>query len=140
MMPDLTDTYWSGKGRHQEDYDTLFKQLVPAQGKCETTRGELIRAISKLYYDLYNNGLCNIDTTTLYYLWYVILDSKKEIAEEMGPEGHTHIAEIADAIAHFRKRLRRGTGEGYVGDQFPYVAFELMTDAIIRLVKRQQTA
>lgn len=40
-------------------YEKLFAELVPASGKCETFEGELLRAISKIYYDYTNNGFGN---------------------------------------------------------------------------------
>ena len=36
-----------------------FKKLVPDQGEAETVYGELLREINNIYYDRYNNGLCN---------------------------------------------------------------------------------
>jgi hypothetical protein len=55
----MSNTYWSGNGKHQEWYDLNFSQLVPASGETGTVEGELIRASAKLYYDYYNNGMCN---------------------------------------------------------------------------------
>lgn len=40
-------------------YQALFDELVPSQGECETFEGELLRAISKIYYDYTNNGFGN---------------------------------------------------------------------------------
>lgn len=37
----------------------LFKLLVPTQGCAETTRGEALRTVNRIYYDCYNNGGCN---------------------------------------------------------------------------------
>ena len=36
--------------------EKLFKQYVPACGKCETLGGELLRAICKMRYRWYNDG------------------------------------------------------------------------------------
>jgi hypothetical protein len=33
--------------------------LVPGSGMCDTIEGEMLRAISKIYYDYYNNGFGN---------------------------------------------------------------------------------
>ena len=52
-------TYWNDDGKYQKAYNKLWKKLVPARGEAETVRGELLRAASKLYYDLFNNGLGN---------------------------------------------------------------------------------
>jgi hypothetical protein len=51
--------YWNNKGPHQADYDRLWNKLVPDSGSAETIRGELLRSISKIYYDRYNNGFGN---------------------------------------------------------------------------------
>lgn len=51
-------TYWSGQGKFQEDYD-LLQELVPSEGESDIPEIELLRVTSNLYYDCYNNGLCN---------------------------------------------------------------------------------
>ena len=53
-------TYWNNKGMYQKQYDKLYKSLVPKPGKAETLKGEVLRIISQLYYDYYNNGACNL--------------------------------------------------------------------------------
>lgn len=55
----VADTYWNGKGRYQDIYTELWDRLVPSQGRASTTAGELLRSISKIYYDYYNNGFGN---------------------------------------------------------------------------------
>jgi hypothetical protein len=54
-------TYWNSEGKHQILYKRLWKKLVPPIGEANTPHGELLRANSKLYYDFYNNGFCNIE-------------------------------------------------------------------------------
>lgn len=54
----MENTYWSNKGKYQADYDRL-SGLMPAMGPAETVAGELIRAVSKLGHELYNNGMGN---------------------------------------------------------------------------------
>ncbi len=56
---DLNKSYWANCGAEQATYDRLYEALVPADGDCETIEGELLRAISKVYYDRYNNGFGN---------------------------------------------------------------------------------
>jgi hypothetical protein len=53
------DIYWNGKGKHQNLYEIKNAELVPYEGKCDTVEGEMLRATAKLYYDYYNNGMCN---------------------------------------------------------------------------------
>jgi hypothetical protein len=55
----LTDTpalYWNSTGAEQSAYNTLYGQLVPSSGMCETVEGELLRLASKIYYRHYNDG------------------------------------------------------------------------------------
>ena len=52
-------TYWSEQGIYQEEYNKLYEKLVPSSGSAKTLNGELIRAISRLSYDYFNNGNCN---------------------------------------------------------------------------------
>ena len=57
-------TYWENKGRYQAKADSL-KDLVPFFGsatnaKTSNKQLEKFRKASNCYYDLYNNGLCNV--------------------------------------------------------------------------------
>ncbi len=54
----MENTYWNKNGTYQADYDRLL-DLMPMSGKCETVAGEMIRAVSKLGHELYNNGMGN---------------------------------------------------------------------------------
>lgn len=58
-------TYWNGNGKHQEAYNKLFEELVPATGEATTEAGELLRIASRFYYEWFNNGNCN--ATEAYY-------------------------------------------------------------------------
>jgi hypothetical protein len=53
---DLTQHYWNDNGVYQDLYDSMWKSLVPASDSASTMHGELIRCISRLYYDFCNNG------------------------------------------------------------------------------------
>jgi hypothetical protein len=77
--------YWNGEGRFQEEYKELFAQLVPPEGHCQTSIGELLRATSKIYYDIYNNGGCNLDWPLLPFIGIVLsrCDSICEHAREI---------------------------------------------------------
>ncbi len=52
-------TYWGNDGEQQAAYDKLWSELVPPEGACTTIEGECLRAISRIYYDFYNNGFGN---------------------------------------------------------------------------------
>lgn len=56
----LENTYWNNKGKYQKQADIL-QEFVPEQGSSEYTDIELFRIASNVYYDIYNNGGCNLD-------------------------------------------------------------------------------
>jgi RecJ-like exonuclease len=69
----LGNSYWDETGYYQSIYDRLQSNLVPRQGEAETLHGELIRSISRLYYDFCNNGNINsveVETETETYPCY----------------------------------------------------------------------
>lgn len=49
-------TYWNNEGGYQKEYDELYKKLVPDKGEANTVHGEMLRGVSRLYYDYFNNG------------------------------------------------------------------------------------
>ena len=55
----MSNTYWNSNGKFQTQYQELYSNLVPDSGKCDTLEGELIRSLCKVYYDFYNNQMCN---------------------------------------------------------------------------------
>ena len=55
-------SYWNSEGAYQKEYDQLYKELVPGFGEAETSDGELLRSITRLYYDYCNNGNGNVFT------------------------------------------------------------------------------
>jgi len=60
-------TYWKNYPFLNNNHPLMkkaeeFNKLVPAEGKCETQRGELWRAACNLYYEAYNNGFGNDKT------------------------------------------------------------------------------
>ena len=52
--------YWDNEGKYQAQYDRAWKQLIPASGEAEDGLPEALRAISRIGYDYYNNGFCNL--------------------------------------------------------------------------------
>ena len=57
-------TYWESKGQYQAKADSL-KDLLPffgpvPKGNTVNKQLEKFRKASNCYYDLYNNGLCNM--------------------------------------------------------------------------------
>ena len=55
-----TGKYWDSEGKYQEQYDKAWKKLIPASGEAEDGLPEALRAISRIGYDYYNNGFCNL--------------------------------------------------------------------------------
>lgn len=55
----LGNSYWNSNGAYQAEYDKLYNEHVPVNGNAKTLNGELIRAISRLFYEYCNNGNCN---------------------------------------------------------------------------------
>lgn len=55
-------SYWNAEGAYQKEYDQLYEKLVPASGEAKTSDGELLRSITRLYYDYCNNGNGNVFT------------------------------------------------------------------------------
>tara|TARA_Y100001972_G_scaffold107293_1_gene136339 strand:+ start:17 stop:499 length:483 start_codon:yes stop_codon:yes gene_type:complete len=56
----MEKTYWNNNGKYQSINDVLWQILVPRTGQAETEQGEALRIVSKIYYDYYNNGCCNL--------------------------------------------------------------------------------
>ena len=55
-----TGTYWDNEGKYQEQYTKAWDKLIPASGEAEDGLPEALRAISRIGYDYYNNGFCNL--------------------------------------------------------------------------------
>ena len=53
-------TYWDHEGKYQEQYDKAWEKLIPLQGEAEDGWPEALRSISRIGYDYYNNGFCNL--------------------------------------------------------------------------------
>ncbi len=52
----MENTYWHRNGKHQATYSKLWDELIPPTGSAKTKEGELLRAMSRLYYRWYNDG------------------------------------------------------------------------------------
>ena len=59
--------YWGQSGAYWNEYSKLWDEHVPPSGKAETIVGEMIRCISRLQYDYYNNGNCNVQEVQSFY-------------------------------------------------------------------------
>lgn len=52
-------SYWNNDGPHQKEYELIWDNHIPNRGQAEDYRAEAVNLISGVYYDLYNNGMCN---------------------------------------------------------------------------------
>jgi len=68
----MKNTYWNNAGKYEELYHSYAKKLIPSEGKSETEEGEMLRCAANVYYDVYNNGGCNLDCTLSEQLSYFI--------------------------------------------------------------------
>jgi hypothetical protein len=72
--------YWSSKGSFQKEYDEMYKRLVPPEGKAATKAGEILRTVSSIYYDQFNNGGWNLEggrAQDVHGLLYLVPDEKR---------------------------------------------------------------
>jgi hypothetical protein len=51
------NTYWDQQGKYQKYNDEVHAKLIPDVGNASTSLGELLRLVTNLYYQLYNNGM-----------------------------------------------------------------------------------
>lgn len=57
---DTSKTYWDNEGKYQEQYNAAWKALIPMSGAADNGWPEALRCISRIGYDYYNNGFCNL--------------------------------------------------------------------------------
>ena len=57
---DTSETYWDNNGKYQEQYEKAWEKLIPASGEAKDGWPEALRPISRIGYDYYNNGFCNL--------------------------------------------------------------------------------
>ena len=60
--------YWNNEGTYQAEYEKLAEELMPPMGASGTVGGEMLRAVSRIYHDAYNNGFCNNTSDAFNYL------------------------------------------------------------------------
>lgn len=99
--------YWQGQGKYQKELDIITAELIPSYGAADTEEGELCRGLNRFFYDLYNNGLCNLEV-----LKDVFEDfSEKILKLELSEDGRKY-AEDIDSLLEFeddRKNLSDDT-------------------------------
>ena len=86
-------TYWDNEGKYQEQYDAAWKALIPLEGEAGDGWPEALRSISRIGYDYYNNGFCNLwqtwedgDSTMDSYYEELVEYIKRYVPYAMGKE------------------------------------------------------
>lgn len=57
----MENSYWNSRGTYQDLYNQLLK-LIPGPGPVTAPKSrklDLLRKAANVYYDVFNNGLCN---------------------------------------------------------------------------------
>lgn len=98
LVPDVKTTelgksYWNNNGAYQKEYDELYGKMVPSSGAAETLHGELIRSISRLFYDYCNNGNCNAANAKYVETEYACCDCGGSGEIEVDDEGNVEDCE-----------------------------------------------
>lgn len=112
----MINTYWGNNGKHQKAYDEIFKGLVPLEGKCATQEGEALRAVTRIYYDCFNNGFGNNWSGPLYYLTSIW----------SGSETVSAVTELGKLHAYSTGKILDGSD-----DKAVKVVVELLVDAVL---------
>lgn len=134
-MYDVEETYWGGEGKYQFLSDILYEYFVPAKGECEIDYMEAYRMASRVYYDYFNNGGCNLDN---YYYREILVDNS-ELKEKFDDESlYDDYVRILSKVVNAHTNPQ---GMGYMDDicsevqlQTFEVAQEAMMDATIEYV------
>ena len=96
------NSYWDGTGAYNEQYTELYNELVPGQGEADTVNGELIRSVSRLSHDYFNNGNGNArvevyeEPDNSY--WY---DEDEESDDSYWYDDEEYTTEISEFFLHF---------------------------------------
>lgn len=120
---DPNATYWNSDGKLQVESEIL-SELIPSTGEAEIDVLNLVRTMNNLYYDLYNNGLCNLDIRFPEFQKYA-LQFKDTLRKYLKlPEDLDTILDLEDYINsrshYFEREIEK-----------PYAEFERVNDAII---------
>lgn len=143
----ILNSYWNGEGKYKDEYEELWK-YVPDMGYTDNKYLDALIIMSKMYYDLYNNGLCNEDV--LFEDFERHLDAVKEelnISEKTFNNVvsiHTHTEEVDEPVYMYDEENECDTEEidyyeksevEYTDDitEEDYKDYELLMDAVIEL-------
>jgi len=60
--------FFDGTHARSHELDQMFTELVGPYGVCETTAGEIVRIVSRLVHEVWNNGGGNARSNSRFYL------------------------------------------------------------------------
>ena len=123
---DTSQAYWDNNGKYQEQYNAAWKQLIPAQGEAEDGWPEALRAISRIGYDYYNNGFCN-----LWQGWEDIDDYGEEV---MVYEMNSFYEDLVDYLRYQIPRRMYWELESFLLDAQGYGNWSDQADILDRII------
>lgn len=104
-------TYWNNKGKYQKQYEMLADMHIPIKGDSLTKQGQLLRCVSNLYYQRYNNGWGNpIGHYTSYIRKYCKAKKLDIVITQAMPEREFDKA-VDKVVEHLAKTLLEPLGE-----------------------------
>lgn len=117
-MRNSEKTYWCANGKFQKEIEEIGK-FIPTMGKSKNPLIEIARVVQNWYYDVYNNGGCNL----------IRLKELKEVNKKFGIIGNKIVMEGRDWRRFAAKRSSVGVYD------HPYMdVLESETDRIIETV------
>ena len=141
------NTYWEKSRKHQDIMDKMIP-LVPAYGECtEGSLLELYRVMQGAYYDMYNNGLGNVEVRVPPLISElaklrdkgVIAQASTEVQDAVG-ELTSFYKEYMQAEASAGWMTDEDDGDEYWEDDYPCPAglkgaFEVLMDFVLELCR-----
>lgn len=111
----MSNTYWNNKGKYQREYDALWKH-VPMRGMTKDRFLNALIGISKIYYDVYNNGLCNEE---------VVLDYAEDHIREIIPYLSEEEQEVIERVLKQKTQIEEVEEPVYIYDEEGYETDEI---------------
>lgn len=133
--------YWNEEGKYQKLHAKYWAELVPDFGEAETPEGEALRAINRIYYDVYNNGACNIfETEEVYddddnydYDEYTLSRFYEDFFDTV------HYFTGDGASVHALIGMCKRCAQGYWPKEIGETLDELMDKVLLKIHNKQQT-
>jgi hypothetical protein len=130
--------FWNSSHSLQIEYLELYKKLVPLSGEANTDHGELLRMISRLSYDIFNNGLCNDKREEIKYLLENLEKYQKFLEFQRSPSILPTLMDVIEELTEEDEDWDRSNG--IPADQKFCNALDDITQAIVRYCMEQEAA